>query len=170
VSNIDWIWFPKSAKPHDLAHLIVGVFQNAEPSITSDAHELDSNEVLREIRPGLEGLGFLVESGKKQQEKIPVPVLFGPRGVAEKWFDVDAYFEQHGFVIEVEAGRAVDNNQFLKDLFEACLMHGVKYLCVAVRRKYGRKNDFDKVVTHFEALYASNRLRLPLEGILVIGY
>ena len=111
-----------------------------------------------------------MESGKKKHEKIEIPVLFGPKGVPEKSFNADAYCEEMGFVIEVEAGRAVANNQFLKDLFQACMMNEVKYLCIAVRKRYAKKDDYDEVVKFLNSLYASNRLKLPLEGILVVGY
>jgi len=43
-------------------------------------------------------------------------------------------------------------------------------LCIAVRKKYAKKNDFEEVTKHFDALYASNRLKLPLTGILIVGY
>jgi hypothetical protein len=170
MAGIDWIWFPKSSKPHELARGIVAVFQGVESSIASDSHDLPSNGVLLKIAPGLTSLGFGVESGKKEHEKIVVPVLFGLKGEPEKSFNADAYWEEKGFVVEVEAGRAVVNNQFLKDLFEACMMNGVEYLCIAVRKRYARKNDFEEVVRFFEALYASDRLKLPLTGILVVGY
>jgi hypothetical protein len=45
------------------------------------------------------------------------PSFFGRDGAAEKSFDADAYHRAGGFVLEVEAGRGVVNNQFLKDLF-----------------------------------------------------
>jgi hypothetical protein len=170
MDGIDWIWFPKSSRPHDLARSIVTVFQNVELSITSDSRDLPSNEVLRKIEPGLTSLGFKVETGKKDDEKIVVPVLYGRKGVPEKSFNADAYCEEKGFVVEVEAGRAVVNNQFLKDLFQACMMNEVKYLCIAVRKRYREQNDFERVVIYFEALYSSNRLELPLKGILVVGY
>lgn len=73
-------------------------------------------------------------------------------------------------VIEIEAGRAVTNYQFLKDLFEACVMVNVEFLVIAVRKVYRNSHDFEKVITFFETLYASNRIALPLNGILVIGY
>ena len=74
-------------------------------------------------------------------------------------------------MLEVEAGRAFLNNQFLKDLFQACMMHNVEYLGIAVRMIYLDKNkDYEKVVQYFDTLYASNRLQLPLKGLLVIGY
>jgi len=64
----------------------------------------------------------------------------------------------------------VTNYQFLKDLFQACMMHEVNYLAIAVRNIYRGSNDFEKVHTFFDTLYASNRLKLPLNGILIIGY
>jgi hypothetical protein len=72
--------------------------------------------------------------------------------------------------VEVEAGRAVVNNQFLKDLFQACMMHDVCYLAVAVRNFYKGRQDFDIVCRFLNTLYASQRLQLPLRGILVVGY
>jgi hypothetical protein len=99
-----------------------------------------------------------------------VPVLFGLNGKVSKSFDADAYHPDEGFVIEIEAGRAVSNYQFLKDLFQACMMHDVSYLAIAVRNSYRTSNDFEKVQSFFDTLYASNRLTLPLKGILIIGY
>lgn len=73
-------------------------------------------------------------------------------------------------MLEVEAGRGVVNNQFLKDLFQACMMHDVFYLAVAVRDIYRGNSDFEAVTRFFDTMYASNRLSLPLKGILIIGY
>jgi hypothetical protein len=138
--------------------------------IDSETHSKTSNAVLSVLRPGLEELGFLVETGKQKEKKINVPVLFGLNGQLEKSFEADAYHEAAGMVIEVEAGRGVDNNQFLKDLFQACMMHGVAEFGVAVRNRYRNNNDFNRAMRFFDTLYASNRLRLPLEGVLLIGY
>ena len=73
-------------------------------------------------------------------------------------------------VIEIEAGRAVANYQFLKDIFQACVMHDVEQLVIAVRNDYRGSDDFDVVTNFMDTLYASNRLNLPLKGILIIGY
>jgi len=97
-------------------------------------------------------------------------VLFGLNGKLEKSFDAEAFHRDSGFVLEVEAGRGVTNNQFLKDLFQACMMHDVRYLGIAIRNDYRGNPDFDRVVRFFDTMYASNRLKLPLRGILVIGY
>ena len=61
-----------------------------------------------------------------------MPVLYGNNGKVDKAFEADAYHVEQCFVVEVEAGRATANNQFLKDLFQACMMDEVKYLCIAV--------------------------------------
>ena len=97
-------------------------------------------------------------------------MLFGRNGKIEKSFEADAYNDKYGYVIEVEAGRGVTNYQFLKDFFEACTMSNVQQLCIAVRNVYRSSDDFEKVCRFFEALYASNRLIVPLSGILIIGY
>jgi hypothetical protein len=140
-------------------------FLKSTPQLTS---ELNSNEVLAHVAPGLATLGFRVETGKRTAEKIPVPVLFGLNGLLEKSFDADAHHEAAGIVVEV--GRGVVNNQFLKDLFQACMMAGVTEFAVAVRNQYRRNNDFERVRRFFDTLYASNRLKLPLDGVLVVGY
>ena len=97
-------------------------------------------------------------------------MLYGVNGKIEKSFEADGYLAFAGYVIEVEAGRAVVNYQFLKDFFEACTMVGVEKLCIAVRNQYRAFNDFDRVCKFFEAMYSSNRLGIPLTGLLIIGY
>ena len=168
---INWVFFPKSNKPTKLAKDIVKVFNDNFDKINSSKHQLKSNDVLSNISEGLEKIGFQVEKGKKKEEKIFVPVLFGQNGIVEKYFEADAFFDEKGFVLEVEAGRGFTNNQFLKDLFQACMMHNIEYLGIAVRMIYREKNkDYEKIVQFFDTLFASNRLKLPLKGILIIGY
>lgn len=112
----------------------------------------------------------MLRQAKKSSDKILVLVLYGLNGQMEQRFDADAYNEEKGIVVEVEAGRAVTNYQFLKDLFEACVMSDVNYLVIAVRNEYRNSLDFKKVITFFNTLYTSNRLQLPLKGVLIIGY
>ena len=76
---------------------------------------------------------------------IKMPVLYGECGIATLNFEVDAYNKDTKIVIEVEAGRAVTNYQFLKDFFEACCMADAEYLCIAVRMLYGNRFDYQKV-------------------------
>lgn len=167
---IQWRYFPKSRRPSELALRVVSAFTGVAAEIDSKAYQHESNQVLVRVAEGLRAAGFTVEAGKKKADKISVPVLFGLNGNPEKSFDADAHHRDAKFVVEVEAGRAVVNNQFLKDLFQACMMDEVEYLGLAVRILYNKNNDFERVCVFFETLYASRRLELPLRGILAIGY
>jgi hypothetical protein len=164
------MYYPRSNRITLIGKRLVEIFEAKAACIASASHDLDSNKVLAEVSELLALEGFAVESGKKKVEKVPVDVLFGLNGKTVKSFDADAYCRDEGFVLEIEAGRAVANNQFLKDLFQACMMREVKYLAIAVRLEYRNNNDFDQVCKFFETLYASGRLSLPLLGVLVIGY
>ena len=170
TSMIRWNYFPRSTQVTARAVSVVAAFEAVVDAIDSSAHALNSNAVLALAAPHLIAAGFDVEAGKRAEHKIKVPVLFGQNGRLEKSFDADAYHRQDGFVVEVEAGRGFVNNQFLKDLFQACMMHDVYYLAIAVRNTYMGHQDFDGVSKFFDTLYASRRLQLPLNGILVIGY
>jgi len=167
---INWFFFPKSSEPSPLTIRVVSSFQLVANDIDSEQADLKSNEVLQKVCPHLVKAGFNVEMGKKVSQKIMVPVLFGQNGKPEKSFEADAYHQEGGFVVEVEAGRGVANNQFLKDLFQSCMMHDVRFLAIAVRNVYRGSNDFKQVIRFFDTLYASNRLNLPLDGVLILGY
>lgn len=167
---IKWQHFPKSEDAPSLLKEIVRCFEEVESAIASDNHSWHSSKVLECVRPHLERIGFKVETGKRAEQKIRVPVLFGLDGNPEKSFEVDAYHEESRAVLEIEAGRAVTNYQFLKDFFEACVMYKVDYLALAIRKIYKKNKDFKKVLTFFDTFYTSGRMSIPLKGILVIGY
>lgn len=143
-----------------MALQVVEVFRSASAEIDSAHHSLPSNGLLAHLAPPLQDPGT----------EDPGSVLFGLDGQFEKSFEADAYHEAAGFVLEVEAGRGDVTNQFLKDLFQACMMNGVTEFAVALRNDYRGTNDFERAARFFDTLYASNRLRLPLEGVLPIGY
>ena len=46
----------------------------------------------------------------------------------------------------------------------------VDFCAIAVRQVYRTSKDYEKVVMFLETLYASNRLKLPLTGLVIIGY
>jgi hypothetical protein len=150
--------------------VIVNAFQANEELISSQDRNLQSDQVLARLAPLLTDEGFRVETGKKTAQKIRVPVLFGRNGRVQKFFEADAWHPDDKLVLEVEAGRGVTNNQFLKDLFQACMMHDIDYLGVAVRNDYRTNPDHQRMVEFFETLYASDRMRLPLRGVLTVGY
>jgi hypothetical protein len=167
---IQWQFYPKWSDSPTSIKKVVEAFQRIGSEIDSTSSKKDSNAVLAVVRPHLKELGYIVETGKRRREIIAVPVLFGMNGKPEKSFQADAYSQDERVVVEIEAGRAIDNNQFLKDLFQACMMSGVDYLVLAVRNTYRGKGDFDAVNTFFDTLYASERLKLPLKGVMLVGY
>lgn len=169
---INFQYYPRSEEMPPHLTEVVEVFEHNAGRISSARNtRLVSNKVLARLRPDLIACGYRVEVDKTRSGRISVPVLFGRNGKPTKTFDADAWNAEVRTVIEVEAGRAVSNNQFLKDLFQASMMKDVDYLVVAVKNVYQRtQKDFETVCTFMETLYASNRLRLPLSGILVLGY
>ena len=151
---INWQYYPKSDLIPDHLKNVVKVFESENQNIDSSQFQLNSDGVLENVRPELEKLEYVV----------------GKNGTLEKYFEADGLNSKTKTVIEVEAGRGVTNHQFLKDLFQACMMHNVDYLIIAVRNIYRTSKDFDKVISFLDTLYASDRLKLPLKGILIIGY
>ena len=174
---INFQFFPRSQGVTQRIHQIIDCFKLVDEKRNMDQH-LKSNEMLALLRPYLENLGFKVETGKAANERINVPVLYSENDQVDKFFAADALSDDHKIVIEVEAGRAVFNNQFLKDIFQACMMCEVEYLVIAVLNEYsfmvkGKQHishDYQSVKMFLETLYVSNRLQLPLKGILLIGY
>ena len=153
---------------------VVSIFEKNFIEIDSEKHTYDSNGVLEIVRSDLEKNGYQVETSKKKEGKIHVPVLFGMNGKLDKYFEADGLNAEYKTVIEVEAGRGYANNQFLKDLFQAIVMHNIDYLIIAVRNIYktrsSKSKDFEKIMSFIDTLYASERLVLPLKGILILGY
>lgn len=169
-------FFPRSRGITTEIQQIIDCFVKADD--IRNEKQIKSNDMLSLVRPFLEENGFQVEKGKSKDAKINVPVLFGEDNAIDKCFAADAVSNDGRIVIEVEAGRAVMNNQYLKDIFQACLMFQVEYLVIAVMNEYtsnvkGRKvahKDYETIKTSLETLYVSNRLVLPLKGILLLGY
>ena len=162
--------FPRSQGITEQIQDVVECFNRTYDQIKSPENKLKSNEVLDILRPYLEHIGFTVETGKAKGQKIRVPVLFGLNNSVDQRFNADGISNDRKTVLEVEAGRATANFAFLKDIFQASMMHGVEFLIMAVRNDYRGSDDFHKVYTFLETLYISSRLVLPLKGIILIGY
>lgn len=167
---IRYQFFPRSQGITPNIKEVIDCFCEVNQKIDSEFKNLSSNDVLKELKSPLVKIGFKVEVSKSKIDKINVPVLFGFDNKIDKAFNADALSGDGKIVIEVEAGRATENNQFLKDIFQACMMFEVEYLIIAVRNTYRGHPDFEIVHTFLETLYISNRLHLPLKGILLIGY
>ena len=167
---INYQLFPRSVAISDELRKVIGCFEKINDEISSDSHYLKSNDVLGKLEPHLSELGYLVEKGKSKENKISVPVLFGKNNKVDKSFWADAISADGKIVIEVEAGRATENNQFLKDIFQASMMYHVEYLVLAVRNTYRTHEDFENIYVFLETMYISCRIKLPLRGILLVGY
>ena len=167
---IQFQYFPRSEPTVNQLLEIISVFQENATIIDSSSFTLKSNDVLLAVTNDLEKIGFKVEKSKANIDKIPVPVLFGLNNKPSKSFLADAIHVKNRIVIEVEAGRAVANNQFLKDIFQASMMVDIDYLVLAVRNTYLESDDFLKIYNFLDTLYTSRRIILPLKGILLIGY
>ena len=162
--------FPRSVGITEQIQEVIECFELVYDEIKSPENELKSDEVLQILRPRLENIEFTIEKGKARGQKIHVPVLFGQNNSIDQSFNADGISNDGRIVLEVEAGRAVANYAFLKDIFQACMMHGVEFLIIAVRNDYKGNDDFEKAYTFLETLYISGRLVLPLKGITLIGY
>lgn len=176
---INWMFYPRNSKaPEHILEIVKG-FEAVSESVDSEKlakkDQPSSNEVLEKMEPYLTSLGYEVEKSKAAEDKIRIPVYYGSNGSETVAYEVDAYLDTKKTVIEVEAGQATINYKFLKDFYEACLMDDIDYLCIAVcnEYKYGTNQhsfDFKKVTEFFDAMYMSNRVSIPLKGILIVGY
>ena len=172
---MDWVYFPKTNKIPGFLRKTVSVFENQKKEIDSTKNDtndlrLSSNEVLKKLENQLEELGYKVEKSKKKMDKIRITVLYGDKEREELAFEADAYSEKFKTVIEIEAGRAFTNYQFLKDIFEASMMQETEYLVLGVRKIYNKHKDYEKIKTFIEAIYLTNKIKLDLKGILLVGY
>jgi len=186
-SEIKFQLFPKTKKPTKLMKEVIAVFRRNENKIGSTKNRigstkknLKSDEVLKILSNDLIGIGFVVEKDKKNKQSFGVPFRSKEEVLKSQSFDVDAFHSRGKIILEIEAGRAVANYQFLKDFFEACVIPDAENLIIAVRNIYYTKKkesnefreskDFEKVIKYFETLYTSNRLQIPLKRLLIIGY
>jgi hypothetical protein len=157
----------------------VDVVRTSRASIESrSVDSLTSDQVLALLRPGLEKLGFDVESGKRKAEKIRRPVLFGDRGTQRVAYEVDAVHDDLGILVEVEAGRGARGNAVYRDLVRTSLIVGARFLVLGVMQEYRHQSggrpiavsSYREAKDQLDAIYASGRLRLPFDGVLLIGY
>ncbi len=171
---MEWIFFPKTCQVpkflKDTVSAVEAVSDEIDSGANDDETRLASDEVLGILEPGLSDLGYKVERSKKKIDKVRIPVLYGSLGKEELAFEADAYHEKYQTVIEVEAGRAVTNYQFLKDIFQASMMVETEYLILAVRILYREHSDYETVRKFIETVYLTDKVKLDLKGILLVGY
>jgi hypothetical protein len=169
------VLLPEPHAPARLVHELLEVVEAARPLVDSaTVDELTSDKVLAHLRPGLLKLGYEVEGGKHRAEKIRRPVLFGDQGRER----VDAVHDELGILVEVEAGRGARGNAVYRGLVRSSLIVDQRFLGLGVMRSYRHQSSGRPIVVssyrdskdQLDALYASGRLRLPFEGVLLFGY
>jgi len=175
-----WEYFPRNMRPPGWVEPLVAAVRAIEPRVSTveQGTGLHSDDVLRELTPGLRQLGYAVESSRSEANRIRRPVLYGSNGRAEVAYDIDAFHDDHGIVVEVEAGRAASNNATYRDVIRASLILDAQYLVLLLPVTYRFSNRgqsasvpvFMRGLDLLSALYASQRLPLPLCGVLLVGY
>ena len=187
-NGLNWYFYPLTTEIPEFLAKTVRVFEDNFNKIDSYSQlekydqghkkQMDSNDVLKILESDLEAIGYKVERSKKNEDKIRVTVKYGSKGVEDLSFEADAYSKEQKVVVEVEAGRAWSNNQFLKDIFEASMMIDTDYLVLAVKNIYRRSannpksnfEDFSQINKFIETIYLTGNIQLRLKGILLIGY
>lgn len=176
-----WTFFPHNQKPPEWVTALVHVVSQAEASICTDVERqgLTSDAVLLALAPGLRGLRYEVESGKTTAGKVRRPVLFGESGSTTVTYEVDAAHDELGIVVEVEAGRGARGNAAYRDVIRTSLILDARFLVLMLPITYRISTGTTRATSvpayrdardMLEAIYASRRLPLPFEGVLVIGY
>lgn len=170
-----WKFYPSAIEPPAWVAPVVAAFAAVRPQIDSRLNVgVSSNAALAALRPELVRQGFEIEGGKTKAGRIRRPVLFGEVGRPVVAYDVDGFHPEHGIVLEVEAGRGAANNADYRDLIRASLMVDARFLLLAMMLHYAGGGSvtrtYDVARDRIDAIYASERLKLPLEGILLVGY
>jgi hypothetical protein len=173
-----WRYWPARDAPPPWVHNFIGVVTPLRASLdTTNGNASTSDSVLAAIGPGLVALGYRVESSKAKADKITLPVLFGDEGAPRVQYDVDAFHEDDGIVVEIEAGRGAKSNAGYRDIIRASLLVNAQYLVLGMPLEYrsGKTNvelsrAYAVMSEQLDAIYASQRLALPFRGVLLFGY
>jgi hypothetical protein len=179
-----WSYFPRNVRPPLWAEDLVAVvaqnreFVDTQPIPAEDAERLTSDAVLARLRPAMVELGYTVESGKQKGQRITRPVLFGDDGKPSVSYDIDAFHDEIGIAVEVEAGRGSNGNADYRDIVRTSLLLDANYMALLMPITYRFKSSGRQMSAagyagtrdQLSAIYASERLRLPFAGVLLIGY
>lgn len=174
---INYFYFKKKEELPKELKASIEIFKKNYKKINSEGEDTwnyNSDKVLNIVSKDFIESGFKIELNKKN--KISIEVKYKEQDKI-KYFDVDGYNSKDKIILEIEAGRAYANNQFLKDIFEASVMENIDYLILAVKNVYtfGKKTktnsfDYKKIYNWLDILYSSKKIKLDLKGILLIGF
>jgi hypothetical protein len=171
-------YFPRWQSTPEWVFPLTQVFLEQEISLNTAVNANRSDAALEVLRPGLNALGFEVESSKTKTGKLYRPVLFGDNGKPEWQYQIDAYHPERRIALEVEAARSVLGNAIYRDLIQMSLLVDVAHAVVAVpmeyrylsREKKQKSQPYQDCRSILDAIYGGRRLELPFEGFLLIGY
>jgi hypothetical protein len=179
TSYPQWIYYPHRSRPPEWVRSFLSVVEGARPVIDSlEVTGVTSDRALAAFAPGLREHGYTVEASKAKADRIRRPVLFGENGTERVAYEVDAVHDELGIVVEIEAGRGARSNAVYRDLIRASLLVDVRFLALGVMREYRHESGgklvrvqcFHDTKATLDAVYASGRLQLPFEGVLLFGY
>jgi hypothetical protein len=153
-----------------------------------------SNAVLALVAPKLEYLGYVTEVDGDADLTFNMPFLdeiCGPSGCARlsgqrgsgPKINLDAFHQEQGVALQVEAGQALENKNYLRNFFEAIVLSTsnearIRYMGVAVCRQRvnaarsgieQRQDDFPTIAKRLFALYRALAPR-NLQGFFLITY
>jgi hypothetical protein len=172
-----WKFYPSRMAAPEWVPRVIAVFAHAASKIDSKSnHGVSSDAVLAALRPALVELGFAIESSKKKADKIWRPVLFGEAGESVVAYEVDGFHQELGIILEIEAGRGAMNNADYRDLVRSSLIVDAEFLILGQMLEYraGKKDavtpSYKRTRDQLDAIYASERLKLPFKGVLLVGY
>lgn len=174
-----WRYYPNRDRPPRWVHELIDVVRDKRRQTESaTVSGLTSDRVLSHFRAGLENLGYRVESGKRKDDRIRLPVLFGDQGKVVVPYEVDAVHDELGVLVEIEAGRGARGNAVYRDLIRSSLIVDARFLALGVMDEYRHQSGGKPIVVRsyrdacdlLDAIYASQRLLLPFEGVLLFGY
>lgn len=170
-----WKFYPSRSPAPEWVVDVVAAFTASGPQLDSRLnHGVTSDAALAVLRPALVSLGFEIEASKTKVDKIWRPVLFGEVGRPLVAYEVDGFHAEHGIVLEVEAGRGAAGNADYRDLIRTSLIVDAEYLVLGMMLEYrtGKMTmrSYERTREQIDAIYASERLKLPFKGILLIGY
>lgn len=161
-------FFPTSAVTPEWADAFVGAVASLEAKLIRSKK---GDRVLQLLWPGLSNLGFSVEHTLN---------AYGERGEGYKQMRVDAWHAQLGVVVEIEGASSAGGYAVYRDLIRASLIPEAKYLAIAVptirerstkRQKRLKGKHFAEANQLLKMIFTrTSRLRLPLEGVLLVGY
>lgn len=172
-----WSYFPRNEAPPEWVEPTIGAVAEVQADISTAVIRptaVSSDDVLRAIAPALVRCDWVVETGKRAGEKIERPVLYGDNGEVKVKYEIDGWHPRYQVALEVEAGRGAANNADYRDIVRASLLLDARFLCLAMPVEYrsgaSRWHAYAKTNAQLDAIYASQRLRLPFDGVLLIGY